>query len=54
MSDAKLAEWDYGDYEGMRTSEIRLLHPDWDIWRDGCPGGDQPEEASKRADRLIE
>jgi len=49
-----LAEWDYGDYEGMRTAEIRHLHPDWDVWRDGCPGGEMPAQASGRADRLIE
>jgi probable phosphoglycerate mutase len=54
VSEAKLAEWDYGDYEGMRTTEIRRLHPDWDVWRDGCPGGDVPADASNRADRLIE
>jgi len=54
VSEPKLAEWNYGDYEGMRTTEIRRLHPDWDIWRDGCPGGDIPADASNRADRLIE
>lgn len=48
-----LAEWDYGDYEGLRTAEIHERHPDWDIWEDGCPGGDSPAAASDRADRLI-
>jgi probable phosphoglycerate mutase len=51
--DPDLAEWNYGDYEGLRTAEIRRLHPDWDVWRDGCPGGETPEQVSDRADRLI-
>ncbi len=54
LKELDLAEWNYGDYEGMRTAEIRRLHPDWDMWRDGCPGGEMPAEASSRADRLIE
>jgi probable phosphoglycerate mutase len=49
----KLAEWDYGDYEGLRTAEIHALHPGWDIWEDGCPGGEMPADASSRADQLI-
>ena len=48
-----LAEWDYGDYEGLRTTEIRQLEPAWDIWEHGCPHGETPAEASHRADRLI-
>ncbi|MEO6280290.1 histidine phosphatase family protein [Roseateles sp.] len=48
-----LAEWDYGDYEGLRTSEIHTLHPTWDVWKDGCPNGEMPADASARADRLI-
>lgn len=48
-----LAEWDYGDCEGLRTAEIRTTHPAWDLWRDGCPGGDTPAATSDRADRLI-
>jgi probable phosphoglycerate mutase len=48
-----LAEWDYGDFEGLRTAEIRHLHPEWDVWRDGCPGGESPMQVSRRADRLI-
>lgn len=51
--DAELAEWDYGDYEGRRTADIRLDRPGWSIWRDGCPGGEMPAEASSRADRVI-
>ena len=48
-----LAEWDYGDYEGLRTAEIHAQHPGWDVWEDGCPGGEMPSDASGRADRLI-
>lgn len=48
-----LAEWDYGAYEGLRTAEIHKLHPAWDIWRDGCPGGETPAGVSERADHLI-
>lgn len=48
-----LAEWDYGDYEGRRSAEIREQRPEWDIYRDGCPQGESPEEITARADRLI-
>lgn len=48
-----LAEWDYGDYEGLRSAEIRATRPDWDIYHDGCPNGESPEQMSARADRLI-
>jgi probable phosphoglycerate mutase len=48
-----LAEWDYGDYEGLRTAEILKSQPDWNLFRDGCPHGEMPGEISKRADRLI-
>jgi probable phosphoglycerate mutase len=49
-----LAEWDYGDYESLRTHEIRERRPGWDIWRDGCPAGETPAAVSVRADRLID
>ncbi len=49
-----LAEWDYGDYEGLRTAEIHERQPTWDIWNDGCPGGETPAGVSARADQLIE
>jgi len=49
-----LAEWDYGQHEGRRSVDIRQDDPDWDIWRDGCPGGESPADISTRADRLIE
>ena len=48
-----LAEWNYGDYEGRRTVDIQVERPDWNIFRDGCPGGESPEQISERADRLI-
>lgn len=53
QTDADLAEWDYGDYEGLRTAEILQGQPGWDVWRDGCPGGESPANASARADQLI-
>lgn len=51
--EADLAEWDYGDYEGQRSFEIRNERPDWNVYRDGCPGGETPAQVSNRADRLI-
>jgi broad specificity phosphatase PhoE len=49
-----LAEWDYGDYEGIRTPEIVKERPGWNIFADGCPNGELPDQVSARADRLIE
>jgi probable phosphoglycerate mutase len=49
-----LAEWDYGAYEGQRTIDIRKDRPNWDLWEDGCPGGEMPADVSARADRLID
>jgi probable phosphoglycerate mutase len=49
----ELAEWDYGDYEGLSSAEIRRTRPDWNIWQHGCPGGESPADISVRADRLI-
>ena len=46
-------EWDYGEYEGQRSAEIRKSRPDWNIFRDGCPGGERPNQISDRADRVI-
>jgi probable phosphoglycerate mutase len=48
-----LAEWDYGDYEGLRSAEIQQTRPGWNVFRDGCPGGESPAQISDRADRLI-
>lgn len=52
-TEALLAEWDYGQYEGLRSAEIRQLHPGWDIWTSPCPGGETAEHISGRADQLI-
>lgn len=49
-----LREWDYGEYEGLTTPEIRDQRPDWSLWRDGCPGGESPEEVGARADKVLE
>ena len=51
--DQDLVEWNYGDYEGLRTAEIRAKRPDWDLFRDGCPGGESPAEAAAQADRVV-
>ena len=50
---ADLSEWDYGDCEGLRSADIRRTKPGWNIWQDGCPGGESPAQVSARADRLI-
>lgn len=51
--DPELVEWDYGDYEGLRTAEIRAKRPDWQLFRDGCPNGEQPEQVAARAGRVL-
>ena len=48
-----LAEWDYGDYEGLRSDEIREQRPGWTVFRDGCPNGETPKAIAERADVLI-
>ena len=48
-----IAEWEYGDYEGLRSVDIRKQRPDWNIFRDGCPSGETPQQIADRADRLI-
>jgi probable phosphoglycerate mutase len=53
QSDADLVEWDYGQYEGMRSSEIRSRDPRWLLFRDGCPGGESPAQVAERADRVV-
>jgi broad specificity phosphatase PhoE len=50
---ADLVEWDYGDYEGLTTPEIWASNPGWDLWRDGCPGGESPAEVGARAERAL-
>ncbi len=51
--DPDLVEWNYGEYEGLRTEEIRAKRPDWQLFRDGCPGGESPQQVGARADRVI-
>jgi len=51
--DADLFEWNYGDYEGRRTAEILADRPDWQLFRDGCPGGESPDQVGARADRVV-
>jgi broad specificity phosphatase PhoE len=51
--DSDLVEWDYGDFEGKTTAEIRTLQPNWSVFRDGCPGGESIEQVTARADRVI-
>jgi len=52
--DADLVEWDYGQYEGRRSAEILEERPGWDLFRDGCPGGETPEQIGARAERVAE
>jgi len=51
--DPDLVEWNYEDYEGKKTVDIRKARPDWDLFRDGCPGGDSVTDVGARADRVI-
>jgi broad specificity phosphatase PhoE len=48
-----LLEWDYGEYEGITTATIRERRPGWDLWRDGCPGGESAADVGRRVDRVI-
>ena len=52
-SDSDLVEWDYGQYESLRTVEIQAQRPDWQLFRDGCPGGESPDQVGARADRVV-
>jgi len=49
-----LVEWNYGKYEGLTSAQILQQHPNWDLFRDGAPGGESPAEIGNRADRVIE
>jgi len=52
--DPNLLEWNYGDYEGRRSVEIHAERPDWQLFRDGAPGGESPEQVAERADRVVD
>jgi broad specificity phosphatase PhoE len=51
--DPDLCEWDYGNYEGLRTVDILKKNPHWQLFRDGCPGGESPGQVGERADRVV-
>jgi len=51
--DTNLVEWNYGKYEGLRTTEIRAKDPNWELFRDGCPGGELPDQVGARADHVV-
>ncbi|HKR99799.1 MAG TPA: histidine phosphatase family protein [Candidatus Dormibacteraeota bacterium] len=51
--DPELQEWDYGEYEGRTSAEIRAAHPGWRLWHDGCPGGETLEQLAHRAESVI-
>jgi broad specificity phosphatase PhoE len=52
--DDDLAEWFYGDYEGLTTPEIVARNPGWVLFRDGCPGGESPQQVGARIDRVLD
>jgi broad specificity phosphatase PhoE len=49
-----LVEWDYGEYDGLTTDQIREVRPQWTLWTDGVPGGESAADVGRRADRVIE
>ena len=51
--ETNLVEWNYGKYEGLRTTEIRAKDPNWELFRDGCPGGELPDQVGARADHVV-
>jgi len=51
--DRDLLEWNYGEYEGRLTTDIHKERPEWQLFRDGCPGGESPDEVGTRADRVV-
>lgn len=52
-TDPDLVEWNYGRYEGLTSAQILRDRPDWQLFRDGAPGGETPEQVSARADRVV-
>ena len=53
-TDPDLVEWNYGQYEGQCSAEIFAERPDWQLFRDGCPGGESPAQVAERADRVVQ
>jgi broad specificity phosphatase PhoE len=53
-TDPDLVEWAYGKYEGLTSAEIFRQNPDWQLFRDGAPGGESPEQVGERADRVVQ
>ena len=53
VSDGDLVEWDYGEYEGHTSAEILRRRPEWQLFRDGCPGGESVADVGRRADRVV-
>ena len=49
-----LVEWNYGEYEGLRPDQIHAERPDWELFRDGCPGGESPHQVGIRAERVVQ
>jgi probable phosphoglycerate mutase len=49
----ELVEWDYGEYEGLTTPQIRERRPGWSLWRDGCPGGEAGQDVAARLDPVL-
>jgi probable phosphoglycerate mutase len=54
VTDPDLVEWNYGDYEGRLRTDILAIDPQWQLFRDGCPGGESPGQVAARADRVIQ
>jgi probable phosphoglycerate mutase len=52
--DADLLEWDYGEYESLTSAQILAKRPDWNLFRDGCPGGETPDHIGARADGVVQ